>query len=313
MGNASPQTDPSLLSADPTYQYLQALSAHQPQMRNEDILNAMSRLLNQTPQPSPVERIPMANMLLPLMGGGMQMGSTAEAPPLTPEQSKMGVAQSAPFQPVADVAGILAGSTRQPVGQAVLASERGAIGEAGIGDVFHGSHQQLTAMQSRPVEKLSSFGTWFTSSPEVAKGTYGPNVTRSKLGSLRLKEMPVPADFDTQLIDPELARATGHTAEAKVLSKSLPNNRELLDLNRSEFFTPQQARRIKELSEAKKAAGNLYRSPKYMQALRKKFQSEGYDGLVWKQSRLDLRSGDPGTHDAYVVFHDKDIPAEVLP
>ncbi len=45
--------------------------------------------------PSPQEvvgRIPMAGMILPLMGGGMQMGLD-EPPPLSPEQSAMGVAQ----------------------------------------------------------------------------------------------------------------------------------------------------------------------------------------------------------------------------
>lgn len=132
MGQANSPADPSTLVplsvTDPAFSYLQQLSIFQQPERNQELMARMAQILGtQQPQPDPVSRIPMANMLLPLMGGGMQMGSTAEAPPLSPEQSKMGVAQSAQFQP-GDVAGALAGSALTGPGRTVLGSERGAIG-----------------------------------------------------------------------------------------------------------------------------------------------------------------------------------------
>lgn len=164
----------------------QLLAAHQ-RRQQPDPLHAILALL----QPSGVSRIPMANMLLPLMGGGMQMGNTAEAPPLSAEQSKMGVAQSAPFQPIADVAGLIAGSAVHPTGRAVLGSERGAVGEAtaatpefrqwfGGSKVVNESGEPLVVYHGTRRDIPGNFKTpsWFTTSPKAAS-----RYARSEAGS----------------------------------------------------------------------------------------------------------------------------------
>lgn len=72
------------------------------------------------------QQIPMASLLAPLMGGGMQFGFE-EPRALTPEQSAMGVVEPAAVQP-ADLLGVLAAHAISPQGRAILGSERGAIG-----------------------------------------------------------------------------------------------------------------------------------------------------------------------------------------
>jgi uncharacterized protein YnzC (UPF0291/DUF896 family) len=146
---------------------------------------------------------------------------------------------------------------------------------------FHGTHSDIQELSPRSIEQVKSvdtIGTWVTSSPEKARLLYGAKV-------LEVKTQP-----------PNLLEA--HTDNFEDFFYSNENLFEELfpgkDLSTLEQFkTKGLAARDKELAQMR---------TRYLQAFREMLENAGYEGIVWKNSRIDLAKTDT-PHDVAVLFN----------
>jgi hypothetical protein len=184
--------------------------------------------------------------------------------------------------------------------------------------LYHGSHEALTALGVRTPKTFDSFGTWFTSDPELA-GHYGANVYESKLpADLNLIEYEgngqtgdPTADINRKILaSPDVARRSGFEKEAAILEKTQPDTPRLNELTRKlehsgQPLTPAEQKELRQLREAADASRTLGKSQRYMQTLRQQTEAAGYDGIVWRNVMYDV-SDRP--HDVYVIFNKEDLP-----
>lgn len=177
---------------------------------------------------------------------------------------------------------------------------------------FHGTHANLEQLNPREIKSVDSLGTWVTGSAEKARELYGPNVHGVETtNDLRFLEfdgtIPSQRDFNRIIgANRHLAREAGFEKEANVLENTIPDSHRLWELSRK--AEEGNGLRGTELSEyrslvaADNASEKLLRSPKYMALFRKMLEDAGYDGIRWKDSKIDLRSTD-NPHTVAVIFH----------
>lgn len=206
-------------------------------------------------------------------------------------------------------------SVNEPEG-AASAGEQAQVASP-AGGWFHASHKQLNELAARPVESVDSLGTWVTSSQDHAKTLYAPNVYRAEVPKgLRLLEFdgsdPKQIDFNRVLgSNAQLAKEVGLAKEARILNKTLPDTKRYSELNyksNTEGLRGAEWEEFKRLRASENASRTLLRSGAYMQKMRAMLQSQGYEGIIWKNSRIDTRKTDT-PHDVAVIFNKEPIKA----
>jgi hypothetical protein len=166
---------------------------------------------------------------------------------------------------------------------------------------YHGSHQvDLSEVVPYEVEKrLSSLGTWFTSDPERAK-VYGPNVYEVEVPDGNFYKAPTD-DFAKSFYDQALVGSKLTPQEKEMVDSMLkggpPPDRKTNSLMKNVFLRRGHPDEWK--WEAKEFVYRLFRDWDYLTAFRGKLQSQGYDGILWKDSNID--SPDV-KHDVYLIF-----------
>lgn len=194
---------------------------------------------------------------------------------------------------------------------------------AGHTTVYHGSHNEIAQFVPREVSSIDSLGTWFTSRAEYARDYFGPVVHAAELPELKLFEVGPDQSAATDYLrmfgaNAQLAERAGFPREAKILRETLPDanlpaKHERM-LESDDYETRQQAYaltgKVKAIRQANEAARTLLNSPEYMKLMRGLLEDAGYDGVVFRDSRIDLSKEDQATrgrHDVYVIFHREPI------
>jgi len=147
--------------------------------------------------------------------------------------------------------------------------------------VYFASHKPLDRLDPRPIRNYNSMGTWFTSSPIHARTFYGPIVYAFELPAGRYLEAHTD-DFDAFFLN--WPRAREHLA---------PD-----DFEHLEVHPPGTARFDHRASRIMQA---LLLDADYIRDFRENIERANYDGIVWFDSRIDTRPGEP-THDVYMLF-----------
>lgn len=164
--------------------------------------------------------------------------------------------------------------------------------------IYHAQHHPVDRLDPRPVRNYNSMGTWFTSSAEHARTLYGPLVYAFELPEGRYLEAHT-YDFDQFFTNWPLAEEVLSKKDFNYLKSHSPG---------TEKFDHRADRIVRE----------LLLDPEYIRGFRENIERANYDGIVWKDSRVDLRPGDP-PHDVYLVFQKEPlyplglVEAEKLP
>lgn len=147
--------------------------------------------------------------------------------------------------------------------------------------VYQAQHHPIERLDPRPIKNYNSMGTWFTSSPEHARMLYGPLVYAFELPKGRYLEAHT-YDFDQFFTNWPLAEEILPKKEFAYLRSHAPG---------TDDFDHKADRLVRK----------LLLDPDYIRGFREIIENANYDGIVWKNSRIDLRPGDP-PHDVYLVF-----------
>lgn len=191
--------------------------------------------------------------------------------------------------------------------------------------LYHGSHERLDAFLPREVTSVDTLGTWGTSRLAHARN-YGPVLMEMQV-EVRPGEWfeigpdaPAALDF-LQLFgsNAKLARAVGMKAEAAILEKTLPDyflpgrHERLIASTKYEDMLEgaRLAPKMAKIRRANEAARRLLNTPAYMKAVRSLLEQAGPAGIIFRESRIDLRHDDP-PHDVFVIFNREPIPARII-
>jgi hypothetical protein len=187
--------------------------------------------------------------------------------------------------------------------------------------VYHATHEpDLAKMENRPVKTLASVGSWFTSSPHEAQQLFGPRVLRFAEPQGKFLEFD---GRDPQQVDyirifasnSNLADEVGLNKEAAILRKTPPDTKRLAELEKKrdaqektmQYLTEHERIELRRLYESDKTARSLLRNAQYMAAWRAMIEKAGYDGVVWRNSRID---NPKNPHDVWLVFNKEAMPGE---
>lgn len=151
---------------------------------------------------------------------------------------------------------------------------------------FHASHESIDKLNPRTVRNLDTIGTWVTGDPAAAKTLYGPNVYKADVVPKNMLQAPTD-NFDSLFY-----------SNANLFKQTFPNE----PLSTLEKF------KQKGLAKADPQIESMRQT--YLQSYRQMLQDAGYDGIVWKNSRIDLSKNDK-PHDVAVLFHDEPIGAKL--
>lgn len=179
---------------------------------------------------------------------------------------------------------------------------------------FHGSHLPgLQKIIPDPQERkvMSSLGTWATLSQNHAL-MYGDRVYEVEIPDGNF--MDAPTDnfnvfwFDENLIDKCLDAETRKALKLK-------RGAEVLDYFRNGAYPDFNSMKPMERYPLEKALSKIqeiiFRNWDYLKSWKSKKMSEGYDGIVWKNSGIDVGKDKP--HTVYLVFGEMDIIKELSP
>lgn len=155
--------------------------------------------------------------------------------------------------------------------------------------VYQAQHLPIERLDSRPIRNYNSMGTWFTSSPHHARTLYGPLVYSFELPAGRYLEAHTD-NFDEFFLNWPLAEETLGRKDFAHLKKHPPTRNRPLDYPELGDF--QTTRRIMR---------DLLLDTDYIRKFREILEKANYDGIIWKNSRIDLRPGDP-SHDVVLLF-----------
>jgi len=133
--------------------------------------------------------------------------------------------------------------------------------------VYHGTHQELTTFVNRPVKNYDSIGTYFTSNKEYARSLYGKNVIEANI-TLN-NPLVVNNVNDLESFD-------------KVFYDNTLTNLPFAQINK------------------------LLLDTDYINALKSKLINKGYDGIIFKDSSIDLAPNEEA-HTVYIVFNADNI------
>lgn len=148
--------------------------------------------------------------------------------------------------------------------------------------VYHGTHENIVCLEPRPIRNYNSIGTWFTSTPWHAATFYGPKVYAFELPPGRYLEAHTDR-FSEFFLNWPLAEETLSRKETRHLREHAPGTPDYDALSR-------------------KTMRRLLLDGTYISSFRRMLENAHYQGIVWRNSRIDLRPGD-SPHDVYVVFH----------
>lgn len=136
--------------------------------------------------------------------------------------------------------------------------------------VYHGTHANITEFIDREVKTYDSIGTYFTSNKEYARMLYGKNVITTKIklnNPLIVENVNNCESFDKVFYNNKLTKLSFNEDNMRKL---------LLDKN-------------------------------YINNLKKELINQGYDGIVFQDSRIDLDKTDKDNHTVYIVFNANQI------
>jgi hypothetical protein len=155
--------------------------------------------------------------------------------------------------------------------------------------VYQAQHLPIERLDPRPVKTYNSVGTWFTSSAEHARLLYGPNVYSFELPAGRYLEAHSD-NFDEFFLNWPLAQETLNRRDFTHLKKHPPTS-----------IRPAEYPELGNFLTTRRIMRDLLLNPDYMRKFRDILEKANYDGVVWKDSRIDLRPGDV-PHDVYLLF-----------
>lgn len=140
--------------------------------------------------------------------------------------------------------------------------------------LYHATHENNLQFGARDVKNYQSLGSWFSSDPRTAQTLYGPNVHEAHV----------------ELKNPLVT--TGDTAE------------DFYDF----FYSPTLAKKYLSKQERERWGqqdiDKLLNNAEYMTAFKKGLVKQGYDGVTFKNSTIDLNAdGSEGRHDVHIAFH----------
>ncbi len=156
---------------------------------------------------------------------------------------------------------------------------------------FHASHEDIRVLLPRNINQiktLNNIGTWVTGNAEQARKLFGPKVFETKVKDVNL-----------------LIAHTDNFDEFFYSNKNLfkdlfPNE----DLNLLDRF------KEKGLSVIDNRIASM--RTEYLQAFRKSIEDAGFEGIIWKNSRIDLTKGD-APHDVVVFFNKEPLEVTQVP
>lgn len=129
--------------------------------------------------------------------------------------------------------------------------------------VYHGTWENITQFSNREVKTYDSIGTWFTAKKEYARMLYGAN-----------------------------------TIEATVSLKNPIVINNVTNCNSFDQFFYDSSLTNKSFSDINK----ILLDSDYINSFKTKLIEKGYDGIVFKVSKIDV-SNDEESHTVYVVFN----------
>ena len=147
---------------------------------------------------------------------------------------------------------------------------------------FHGTHENLKELSPREVDNQDSLGSWVTGDESKARN-FGPNT------------------LEADVTPKNLLKA--HTDN---VDEVLYSNKRLFE----EQFPDEPTSTLERFKEVglKKSDPRLYEMRKtYLRAFRNMLEDAGYDGIIFKNSRIDTQKGD-APHDVAVLFNKEAIP-----
>lgn len=147
--------------------------------------------------------------------------------------------------------------------------------------VYQAQHKPIERLEPKPVKNYNSMGTWFTSSPEHARTLYGPLVYAFEL--------------------PEGGYLEAHTYDFDQFFTNWPLVEEILPKKEFTYLRSHAPGTDRFDHKADRLVRKLLLDGDYIKGFREMLENANYDGIVWKNSRIDLRPGDP-PHDVYLVF-----------
>lgn len=185
-------------------------------------------------------------------------------------------------------------------------------------ELYHGSNKELTALEPREVKDVDSMGSWLSSREDGAR-MYGDKVHRARVDASRLKLLEANSEDFYKFFgsNADIAEAVGLKKEAAALRKLSPDSAKLKAIQKklesSEGWTVPNSDVVlmKKLRKAEEISRKLLKNPQYAARFKEQLASEGYDGIVWKNSLIDRGSGDK-PHDVYLLFNKAAIPTEIV-
>jgi hypothetical protein len=167
---------------------------------------------------------------------------------------------------------------------------------------FHGTHRNIELFEPREVQGIDSIGIWATGDKTKAKLLFGPKIFKVEQTPKNLLEAHTDNFDDFFFSNKNLFKETFPNEPMSTLD-------EFKDKGITKKTNPELA--------TKRA--------KYLDAFRELLEKAGHDGIIWKNSRIDLAKGDD-PHDVVVIFNKEPIiatkvepvvaeiaPTEVLP
>ena len=148
---------------------------------------------------------------------------------------------------------------------------------------FHASHQNIEKLTPREVDSVDTFGSWISGDSGTAKTLYGPNVKQADVTPNNL-----------------LKAHTDNFGEFFFSNENLFKR----------LFPEADISLLKKFNEGglKKSDPETWEMRKtYLNEFRKMLKDAGHDGVIFKDSRIDLSKGDK-PHDVAVLFNDTDVP-----
>jgi len=168
------------------------------------------------------------------------------------------------------------------------ASDTISIVRAAFG--YHGSWHKLKELVPREVKGLDSLGTWVTMSPKAAKMYAGEegNVLKVTIPKGRYFRASTD-DFHKMFVNIPLVDKHFSKADAKIIKAGFFANDWAWNARWKNNFAP-----------AFGGSGGG-RTPDYMKDWRKMLTSQGYKGVIWARSRIDLQREDK-PHTVVLLF-----------
>ena len=211
-------------------------------------------------------------------------------PKVTPEKPKVGP-PSKPLKPKVPVPTVgkepTARVTPPEPPPSVSVEKEKAITPVEGGVWFHGTHENIKEFKPREVKGIDSIGTWATGDSKKAR-LYGPKTFQIEKVPENLLEAHTD-NFDEFFYSNET-----------LFEKLFPN--EPLSIFKS----------FREAGLKKKDNRSWNMRNEYLSAFKKMLEDAGHDGVIWKNSRIDLAKEDT-PHDVVVFFNKKPIKATLTP